>query len=88
MAESAALESMWAWSNKLFAVSAAKGALPTLYAATAPNVHGGEYIGPKLVGGGRGGPAVVRCNVRARDVQTAARLWRVSEKMTGVRYPI
>lgn len=88
MAGSAALESMWAWSNRLFAVSAAKGALPTLYAAVAPNLRGGEYIGPKLVGTGRGHPAEVRCNARARDAQTAARLWEVSEQLTGVRYPI
>jgi NAD(P)-dependent dehydrogenase (short-subunit alcohol dehydrogenase family) len=33
MAGSAALESMWVWLNRLFAVSAAKGAMPTLYAA-------------------------------------------------------
>jgi NAD(P)-dependent dehydrogenase (short-subunit alcohol dehydrogenase family) len=88
MAGSAALESMWAWSNRLFAVSAAKGALPTLYAAVAPDLHGGEYIGPKLVGTGRGHPAEVWCNARAHDTQTAARLWEVSEQLTGVRYPI
>ena len=88
MAGSAAMESMWAWSNRLFAVSAAMGALPTLYAATAPNLRGGEYIGPKLVGTGRGYPAEARCSARARDRQTAARLWEVSEQLTGVRYSI
>jgi NAD(P)-dependent dehydrogenase (short-subunit alcohol dehydrogenase family) len=88
MAGSAALESMWAWSNRLFAVSAAMGALPTLYAATAHGLRGAEYIGPKLVGTGRGYPAEVWCNARARDPQTAARLWEVSEQLTGVRYSI
>ena len=39
-------ESMWNLFNK-FAVSAAMGALPTLYAAVSPDVHGGEYIAPK-----------------------------------------
>jgi NAD(P)-dependent dehydrogenase (short-subunit alcohol dehydrogenase family) len=88
MEGSAAMESMWTWSNSLFAVSAAKGALPTLYAAVAPNLGGGEYVGPKLVGAGRGGPAEVWCNARARDAQTAARLWEVSEQLTGVHYAI
>ena len=88
MQGSAALESMWAWSNRLFAVSAAQGALPTLYAATALGLRGGEYIGPKLFGAARGYPALLRCNARARDPHIAARLWEISERLTGVRYAI
>jgi NAD(P)-dependent dehydrogenase (short-subunit alcohol dehydrogenase family) len=88
MEGSAALESMWAWSNRLFAVNAAQGALPTLYAATAPEVRGGEYIGPRLLGRGRGYPAIVRSNPRARDLHVAARLWEISERLTGVGYTI
>jgi NAD(P)-dependent dehydrogenase (short-subunit alcohol dehydrogenase family) len=88
MQGSAALESMWAWSNRLFAVSAARGALPTLYAATAPELRGGEYIGPKLFGPERGYPAIVTCNPRARDPRIGARLWEISERLTGVRYAI
>ena len=37
-------------SNRFFAASVAQGALPTLYAATALGLRGGEYIGPKLFG--------------------------------------
>ena len=32
--------------TRLFAQPAADGALPTLYAATAADVHGGDYFGP------------------------------------------
>ncbi|MFI6509311.1 oxidoreductase [Streptosporangium sp. NPDC050855] len=57
---------------------AAKGALPSLYAATSPEVTGGQYIGP--------GPKVLRPSARATDPEVAARLWEVSEEMTGVRF--
>ena len=33
--------------NRLFAQSAASGALPMLYAATSPDVRGGEFFGPE-----------------------------------------
>ncbi len=88
MQGSAALESLWGLSNRLFAVSAAQGSLPTLYAATAPGLRGGEYISPILLGPGRGHPAVHRGNPRAHDQQAAARLWEISEQLTGVRYAI
>jgi NAD(P)-dependent dehydrogenase (short-subunit alcohol dehydrogenase family) len=86
MQGSAALESLWSWSNRLFAVSAAQGALPTLYAATAPGLRGGEYISPVLLGQGRGYPSKHRGNPRAHDQPAAARLWEISEQLTGVRY--
>ncbi len=88
MQGSAALESLWGLSNRLFAVSAAQGSLPTLYAATAPGLRGGEYISPILLGKGRGSPSVHRGNPRAHDQQAAARLWEISEQLTGVRYAI
>ena len=43
MEGSAFLESLFSVSNRIFAQSAAMGALPTLYAAAAPEVRGGEY---------------------------------------------
>lgn len=62
------------------------GALPTLYAATGPDVRGGEYYGPR---GWQvwGYPARVRSNKRSHDEIVAARLWTISEELTGVRYP-
>jgi NAD(P)-dependent dehydrogenase (short-subunit alcohol dehydrogenase family) len=88
MQGSAMMESMWSFFNRSFAVSAAMGALPTLYGATAGELHGGEYVGPKLLGTGRGYPAQVWCSGRAHDLQTAGRLWEVSEQLTGVHYSI
>ncbi len=88
MEGSALMESLWGWSNRWLAEDAATGALPTVYAATAPEVRGGDYIAPIYYGRGRGSPHRARCSARARDPQTAARLWEVSEQLTGVRYPI
>ena len=73
-------------SNALIAQSASKGALPQLYAATAPGVEGGEFIGPDGFREARGTPTEVQPVKRARDEQTARRLWDVSEELTGVRY--
>lgn len=70
----------------LFAQSAQMGTLPTLYAATEPSIHGGEYIGP--LGGMRGYPGIVRSNARSHDEAVAQQLWNVSEQLTGVHYSI
>jgi NAD(P)-dependent dehydrogenase (short-subunit alcohol dehydrogenase family) len=62
------------------------GALPALYAATAPDVQGGDYYGP----GGwlelRGYPTKVQSSARSHDTAVAAKLWAVSEELTSVRY--
>jgi NAD(P)-dependent dehydrogenase (short-subunit alcohol dehydrogenase family) len=62
------------------------GALPTLYAATAPDAQGGSYYGPRGWGGLRGSPTRARSSDRSYDADVAARLWTVSEELTGVRY--
>jgi hypothetical protein len=85
---SSLLESLMQFGNNLFAQSAEMGALPTVYAAAAPGVRGGEYIGPSSFGELWGHPKVVGCSAKARDPETARRLWEVSEELTGVRYPI
>lgn len=72
--------------NALLAQSAAMGALPTLYAATHPDVEGGAYVGPDGMFEGRGHPRVVSASVAARDEAAAARLWEMSEELTGVRF--
>jgi NAD(P)-dependent dehydrogenase (short-subunit alcohol dehydrogenase family) len=72
--------------NSLFAQSAAQGALSELYAATAPEVEGGTYIGPDGIGGLRGYPKVVKSNARSYDQAVAQKLWQVSEELTGVTY--
>ena len=73
--------------TRLFAQPARDGALPVLYAATAPNVHGGEYFGPDGPGEMRGRhPKLVQFSRAARDEAAAARLWAVSEELTGVTF--
>jgi NAD(P)-dependent dehydrogenase (short-subunit alcohol dehydrogenase family) len=72
--------------NKLFAQSADMGALPTLYAATFPDLAGGSYVGPGGRGEQRGYPKVVGAAGKAYDEQAWRRLWELSETFTGVRY--
>ena len=71
--------------NAVVAQSDEMGALPTLYAATEPGLEGGTYVGPDGPGEQRGYPKIVQANSAARDVDTARRLWQVSEQLTGVR---
>jgi NAD(P)-dependent dehydrogenase (short-subunit alcohol dehydrogenase family) len=60
------------------------GALPTLYAATQPGLEGGTYVGPGGFQEQRGHPKIVQPSGRARDPETASRLWEVSERLTAV----
>ena len=79
-------EAVWGFTNRLLAQSAAMGALPTLYAATAPDVRGGDYIGPDGLGEQWGHPKKVRSNARSHDPEAQRRLWEISEQLVGVRY--
>jgi len=72
--------------NGLMAQPAAMGALPSLYAAAAPGVQGGEYYGPGGMKELRGYPASAASSEQARDPALAARLWQRSEDLTGVKY--
>ncbi len=74
--------------NALLAQSADRGALPSLYAATEPGLEGGLYIGPGGPGEFRGSPRPASPNRAARDEAVAARLWTVSEELTGVRFEL
>lgn len=86
MEGSALGETLMGIANKLLAQDAAMGALPTLYAATAPDVYGCDYIGPMIMGGWRGYPGKARSSARSYNPDTAQQLWEVSEKLTGIRY--
>lgn len=81
---------LWAMrlSNAVFAQSAARGALPMVYAATAADVAGGDYVGPGGFMNMRGAPAVQRSSDRSYDAETARNLWAVSEELTGVDYDL
>lgn len=72
--------------SRLVAQSADDGALPQLYAATMPDVRGGEYLGPDGWTGMRGGPTRVRASAAARSEGDACRLWEVSERLTDVTF--
>jgi NAD(P)-dependent dehydrogenase (short-subunit alcohol dehydrogenase family) len=71
-------------SNALIAQSDEMGALPILYAATQPGLEGGTYVGPDSFREQRGHPTIVQPNGRARDPETARRLWEVSERLTAL----
>jgi NAD(P)-dependent dehydrogenase (short-subunit alcohol dehydrogenase family) len=73
--------------NRFVAQEAAMGALPTLYAATAPDVRGGDYYGPDGFMERAGHPKKVSSNGRSQDEEVAERLWQVSQDLTGVTYP-
>ena len=72
--------------NVFFAQSDANGALPSLYAATAPDVVSGDYYGPDGLGEQRGHPHRVGRTCRASNEADAKRLWEVSEELTGVDF--
>lgn len=77
-------EKIWKTMNTCVAQSAEMGTLPTLYAATNPNISGGDYIGPKM--GWRGHPKKVGSSKRSKDNSIASKLWSVSEELTKVKF--
>ncbi len=50
------------------------------------DVPGGSYIGPDGLFEQRGHPKVVGSSAASKNLETARRLWELSEKLTGVRY--
>jgi NAD(P)-dependent dehydrogenase (short-subunit alcohol dehydrogenase family) len=64
----------------------AQGALPTLFAAISPEAEGGGYYGPDRLSETRGFPARAKVPAQASDEATAARLWQLSEVLTGTRF--
>jgi NAD(P)-dependent dehydrogenase (short-subunit alcohol dehydrogenase family) len=62
------------------------GALPTLRAATDPDVQPNDYYGPGGIMEMRGYPVRVDSIEATKDPELAERLWDVSEELTGVRY--
>ncbi|WNM31699.1 SDR family NAD(P)-dependent oxidoreductase [Streptomyces sp. Li-HN-5-11] len=84
-----------AWRRQFMAVvgplmgqSAAMGSLPSLRAATDPDVMGGQYYGPDGRGGFKGHPTVVSSSDQSHDATLQARLWTVSQELTGVTFPV
>lgn len=74
--------------NPILAMKPPQGALPTLRAATDLEARGGEYFGPDGFLQMRGFPKQVEMVKRAKSAEDAARLWEVSEELTGVRFDL
>jgi len=72
--------------SRPFGQSAAMGALPLLMAATDPTLHGGEYLGPKGLGGLHGRPTLVSPSGTARDEALAEVVWAASETAVGRQF--
>ncbi|WP_116051101.1 oxidoreductase [Amycolatopsis palatopharyngis] len=60
------------------------GTLPQLYAATAPGVAGGEYVGPDGPRGLRGHPTIVSPLRRALPAESGSGLWELTARLTGI----
>lgn len=67
--------------TRMIAAPVKAGVRPQLFAATSPTLHGGELIGPKH--GLRGRPVSVEIKPPL-DADTAARLWEISQEITGL----
>jgi len=76
------------WLSGRLLNSAEMGALPTLRAATDPSVKGGQYWGPDGFRELRGHPVLVDSTKLSKDVAVQERLWKVSEELTGVTFPV
>jgi NAD(P)-dependent dehydrogenase (short-subunit alcohol dehydrogenase family) len=63
------------------------GIIPILYAATDPQAYGCAFYGPQgfseMMGGG---VAPAKIPNAAKEVDDCRALWRLSERLTGVRY--
>ncbi len=72
--------------NRFFSQSIDMGALPTLYAATAPDVEGSDYYGPAGWKEIKGYPKKVDSDELSHDKEIAKKLWDVSEELTKVKF--
>jgi len=72
--------------NRLLGQSAEGGALPTLFAATAPDAQSGEFIGPRGWFGRAGAPGPLSAVPAAHDPAAMQKLWQLSIECTGVDF--
>ena len=82
---------MVSWFHRAFGPlvgqSFAAGALPALYAASAPLVQRGGFYGPAGPMEFAGPPSLARVTRKAQDPETASRLWAAAEELTQVVWP-
>ena len=74
--------------NFLLAQRLEMGILPTLRAATDPDVKGGEYYGPAKMGNWRGHPVINEPNQVALDRNTTRKLWHISEELSKIEFSV
>ncbi len=78
----------WASRRGLVAGTPESAALPALYAATFPEALPGKLYGPSGIGHLGGPPAEQKLYSRLRSKDEAAKIWTISEEMTGVSLPV
>ena len=78
-------DTLMAVANRLLATDADFGARQTLYAVS-QDLPGDTFVGPRFQMTGRTQP--VRRSPRAWRADTAGALWRLSEQLTGVTFPL
>jgi NAD(P)-dependent dehydrogenase (short-subunit alcohol dehydrogenase family) len=71
---------------RYMAQDAPHGALSPLRAATDPSATSGSYYGPDRRGGTKGNPVPSSLPSPALDLEARARLWEVSQRLTGARW--
>ena len=72
--------------NNFFSQNVKMGTLPTLRAALDQEAKSGEYYGPRGFMEMKGYPVKVKSNKRSHDAEAANKLWKLSEKLTGVKF--
>ncbi|MBS1081255.1 SDR family oxidoreductase [Gluconobacter kondonii] len=70
----------------LFTGTASNGALPTLYAATSPDIEKGGYYGPTGWNEIKGPPGQARSTPASQDPTTANLLWEHAQHYTGLNF--
>lgn len=77
----------WGSARGLFFGTPESAALPALYAAASPDAKPGRLYGPKGPGHLGGAPAEQSLYRPLRSADDAARLWQLTEELTGVTFP-
>jgi hypothetical protein len=74
--------------NRIIAQPAHMGALPSLYAATAPDVEQGAFYGPGGFMNLKGWPVKDTPDPKRVKDDVARKLWELSESLTGQNFPL
>ena len=70
----------------LLAMTPSMGSLGIMRAATDKTLKNGDYVGPTKIRGFRGYPKLLTSNENSYNEKDAAKLWEMSEQLTGVKY--